>query len=203
MNAVEIMDESPAHLLGSANSKSDNGLKKPDCQGILDIMTSVWMKYILQRNLGPECYLERKLSSISMEPPISLKNLSACSSLASKRKHQQMGPETAAQSTEKGVAKAGQANENCSQSTFRSVTEISSVMIAMKGMGALESSIATGLPANSSERCADPSSTGFGNLCLPGGKVPLDFTLKMRLSGVMGVAYIQEVGKASLFFELG
>ncbi|XP_062001117.1 transcription factor-like protein DPB isoform X1 [Rosa rugosa] len=29
--------------------------------------------------------------SISMEPPISLKNLSACSSLASKRKHQQMG----------------------------------------------------------------------------------------------------------------
>ncbi|XP_062024114.1 uncharacterized protein LOC133740200 isoform X7 [Rosa rugosa] len=157
MNAVEIMDESPAHLLGSANSsKSDNGLKKPDCQGILDIMTSVWMKYILQRNLGPECYLERKLSSISMEPPISLKNLSACSSLASKRKHQQMGPETAAQSTEKGVAKAGQANENCSQSTFRSVTEISSVMI-------------------------DPSSTGFGNLCLPGGKVPLDFTLKMSM----------------------
>lgn len=51
----------------------------------------------------------------------------------------------------------------------------------MKGMAALESSIANGLPANSSERCGDPSSTGFGNFCLPGGKVPLDFTLKTSM----------------------
>ncbi|PRQ44272.1 hypothetical protein RchiOBHm_Chr3g0477411 [Rosa chinensis] len=194
MNAAEIMDESPAHLLGSAN-EADNGLNKPELSRIPryhDIrMDEVYpAKKSRSRMLFGK---ENVKESISMEPPISLKSLSACSSLASKRKHQQMGPEIAAESTEKGVAKAGQANENSSQSTFRSVTEISSagdrssgfgsvdVGKAMKGMAALESSIATGLPANSSERNVDPSSTGFGNFCLPGGKVPLDFTLKTSM----------------------
>ncbi|XP_004305562.1 PREDICTED: protein downstream neighbor of son homolog [Fragaria vesca subsp. vesca] len=193
MNAVEIMDESPAPLLGSTK-ESDNGIKKPELSRnprYHDIrMDEVYpAKKCRSRMLfGKENIKE----STSMDPPISLKNLSACTSVASKRKHQQMGPEIAAVNTEKGVAKAGQANEN-SQSTFSSVNEISSagdrssgfgsvdVGKAMKGMAALESSIATGLPANSSGRCRDPSSTGFGSFCLPGVKVPLDFTLKTSI----------------------
>lgn len=37
------------------------GLRNQNCQGILDILTSVWTKYILQKNLGPECFPGRKI----------------------------------------------------------------------------------------------------------------------------------------------
>lgn len=49
-------------------------------------------------------------------------------------------PENAAsaKSTVKGVAKAGQANENCSQSIFRSVTEISSAGDGTSGFGTVD-----------------------------------------------------------------
>lgn len=117
------------------------------------------------------------------------------------------------------MAQAFQTIGKCSQSTFRSVTELSSggdrlsgfaavdvvnlvefpfnyiisknflLTIlhlfyqdkALKGMAAHESSVTTGLPAYSFERCRDLTSTGSGNFCLPGAKVPLDFTLKTSM----------------------
>lgn len=72
----------------------------------------------------------------------------------------------------------------------------------MKGMAALESSIATGLPANSSGRCGDPSSTGFGSFCLPGVKVPLDFTLKTSIRVVSSSPASRLVNNINLLQQL-
>ncbi|BFG38415.1 hypothetical protein CerSpe_246890 [Prunus speciosa] len=196
MNAMEISDESPAPLLGST-SEVENGLRKPELfrnPRYTDIrMDEVYAaKKSRFRTLSGK---ENAKGSISVEQPSSVKNVSVVSSLVSKRKHQNFSPENVAsdKNTENGMAQAFQTIGKCSQSTFRSVTELSSggdrlsgfaavdVDKALKGMAAHESSVATGLPAYSFERCRDLTSTGSGNFCLPGAKVPLDFTLKTSM----------------------
>ncbi|PQM35824.1 uncharacterized protein Pyn_33507 [Prunus yedoensis var. nudiflora] len=164
MNAMEISDESPAPLLGST-SEVENGLRKPELfrnPRYTDIrMDEVYAaKKSRFRTLSGK---ENAKGSISVEQPSSLKNVSVVSSLVSKRKHQNFSPENVAsdKNTENGMAQAFQTIGKCSQSTFRSVTELSSggdrlsgfaavdVDKALKGMAAHESSVATGLPAYS------------------------------------------------------
>lgn len=37
------------------------GLRNQNCQGTLDTLTPVWMKYILQKNLGLESFREKEM----------------------------------------------------------------------------------------------------------------------------------------------
>ncbi|KAM2893379.1 hypothetical protein FF1_008744 [Malus domestica] len=194
MNAVEISDESPAPLLGSTN-EAENGQKKQEPSRnprYIDIrMDEVYpAKKSRFKILSGK---ENAKESNSMEKPSSVKNLSMLSNLASKRKHQLSGPQNidSAENTEEGAAKVFRTIEKCSQTTFRSVTELSSggdrlsdfaavdVDKALKGIDAQESTI--GSSAYISERSGNPTSPGFGNFCLPDGKVPLDFSLKSSM----------------------
>ncbi|CAN6719505.1 unnamed protein product [Malus baccata var. baccata] len=196
MNAVEMRDESPAPLLGSTNtSEAENGLKKQELSRnprYIDIrMDEVYPAKKSRFKILSE--KENAKESISMEKLSSVKNLSLLSKLASKRKQQLSGSQNvaSAEHTEEGTSKVYRTIEKCSQTTFRSVTELSSggdrlsgfaavdVDKALKGIDAQESTI--GLPAYISERSGDTTSTCLGDFCLPGGKVPLDFTLKTSM----------------------
>lgn len=184
------------------------GLRNQNCQGILDILTSVWTKYILQKNLSPECFSGRKIlrfvhsylrylfsfpgmpfsscfnsvgllqnysiivfRKVFQWSQLSALKISLCALVWLPRENTNKWgtaiskscilykrwphlyfllislslssldrPENAAsaESTVKGVAKAGQANENCSQSIFRSVTEISSAGDRTSGFGSVD-----------------------------------------------------------------
>ncbi|XP_015900390.1 uncharacterized protein LOC107433608 [Ziziphus jujuba] len=193
-NTVEIIDESPAPMSGSI-SETNSGPKKPEL--------SRNPKYIDMRMDG--VYPAKKSrfgklsgkgnvkESVSMEQQNSLKNLTVLSNLAAKKRDQLSCKENSAEVAKDDRLEACQATENCSQSTFRSVTELSmgdsrlsgfaavNMDKALKGLAARKSSVMTGLPANSSERDVDHTLTKLGSFCLPGQKAPLDFTLKTHM----------------------
>ncbi|XP_059463104.1 uncharacterized protein LOC132191966 isoform X2 [Corylus avellana] len=200
-NVVELVDESPAPLLGSTNdgNVADNGLRKPELSRnhryIDTRMDEVFpvKKSRFRMVSGKENAKENN----SIEQTGGLKNITLLSNLAAKRRNQLSCPENSVASAEDakdGVAQAFQTIGKCSQSTFRSVSELSSsgdrssglavidMDKALKGLAACEPHAISGLPADSSERLGDPTSTYSGNFCsechVPGRKAPLDFTLK-------------------------
>lgn len=211
---IELVDESPAALFGSTsgnNSEVGNGLKKSELSRnpryIDTRMDEVYpVKKSRFRMLSGK---ENAKESSSNEQPSSLKNLSLLSNIAAKKRDQHSLPRNnvaSAEASKDGVLEARQIIEKCSQSTFRSVTELSQgsersfglatvdMDKALKGLVACEP--APDLPSSSSERLDDPSSTYSGNFRsefhIPGQKVPLDFTLKtyMRVVSSSSVSWI-------------
>ncbi|GMY14383.1 protein downstream neighbor of son homolog isoform X1 [Fagus crenata] len=200
-HVIEIVDESPAPLVGTTN-EVDNGLKKPEMSKnpryIDTRMDEVFpvKKSRFKMLSGKENAKENN----SIEQSGSLKNISLLSTFAAKRRHQLSSQENSvasAQNAKDGVAQAFQTIGKCSQSTFRSVSELSSVNDrssglatidmdkALKGLAARDPPAISGLNADSSERPGDPTSLYSGNFCsechLPGRKAPLDFTLKTHM----------------------
>ncbi|KAF3442788.1 hypothetical protein FNV43_RR16705 [Rhamnella rubrinervis] len=193
-NAVEIVDASPVSLLEST-SEENKGPKKPEfLRNPRYIDTRMNEVYPAKKSrFGKLSGKGNVKESFFMEQPNSLKNLS---DLAAKRRRQISRPEDVVASDEvakDNTVEACRTTETCSQSTFRSVTELSkgdgalsgfaavNMDKALKGLAAHESSDTTGSPANSSERCVDHSLPKSGNFCLPGQKAPLDFTLKTHM----------------------
>ncbi|XP_062167488.1 uncharacterized protein LOC133873750 isoform X2 [Alnus glutinosa] len=200
-NVIELVDESPAPLIGSTNdtSEADNGLRKPELSRNLRYidtrMDDVFpVKKSRFRMLSGK---EDAKENSSSEQTGGLKNITLLSNLAAKRRNQLSCPENSVASVEDakdGVAQAFQTIGKCSQSTFRSVSELSSsgdrssglavidMDKALKGLASRDSPGISGLPADSFERLGDPTSTYSGNFCsechVPGRKAPLDFTLK-------------------------
>lgn len=199
-NVIDLVDESPGPLVGTANDTNevDNGLKKPEISKnpryIDTRMDEVFpVKKSRVRMLSGK---ENAKENNSIEQTGSIKNISLISSLAAKRRHQLLSRESsvASEVAKDGVAQVFQSIGKCSQSTFRSVNEISSVSDkssglatidmdkALKGLAALDPPAISGSHFDSSERPGDPTSTYSDNFCLechlPGRKAPLDFTLK-------------------------
>lgn len=203
-NVMELVDESPAPLIGSTDdtNNADNGLRKPELSRNLRYidtrMDDVFpVKKSRFRMLSGKENAKSVQENNSIEQTGSLKNITLLSNLAAKRRNQLSCPENSVASAEDakdGVTQAFQTIGKCSQSTFRSVSEISSsgdrssglavidMDKALKGLAAHESPAIFGLSADSSERLGDPTSTYSGNFCsechVPGRKAPLDFTLK-------------------------
>uniref|UniRef100_A0A2N9GAV2 Uncharacterized protein n=1 Tax=Fagus sylvatica TaxID=28930 RepID=A0A2N9GAV2_FAGSY len=196
-HVIEIVDESPAPLVGTTN-EVDNGLKKPEMSKnpryIDTRMDEVFpvKKSRFKMLSGKENAKENN----SIEQSGSLKNISLLSTFAAKRRHQLSSQENSvasAQNAKDGVAQAFQTIGKCSQSTFRSVSELSSVNDRSSGLATIDMDwlpvtpppAISGLNADSSERPGDPTSLYSGNFCsechLPGRKAPLDFTLKTHM----------------------
>ncbi|KAB1222510.1 Protein downstream neighbor of Son [Morella rubra] len=216
-NIIELIDESSSPLLGSTNDANvvDNGLRKPEQSRNLRYidtrMDEVFpVKKSRFRMLSGK---ENAKENSSIEPIGSMKNISLLSDLAAKRQHQLSCSENSVASAEDakgGVAQAFQSIGKCIQSTFRSVNELSlggdrssclatvDLDKALKGLAAREPPAISGLPADSSERHGDPTSTYPGNFCseclVPGQKTPLDFSLKtyFRLVSSSPVKWIHQ-----------
>ncbi|WJZ87723.1 hypothetical protein VitviT2T_007085 [Vitis vinifera] len=175
-NVIELVDESPAPLLGS--TKNTIELKKQDAFEV------------------PRCID----THISAAPAGCLKNI--CVSLNSVVKsHPQLScPENTVVSaavSKDGTRQDCEYAEKCSQSTFCSVAELSlgseriSEMAvvdmdkALKGLVACEPRAFSGLAADSSEKFDNFTSISSGHFCsefhIPGQKAPLDFTLKTNM----------------------
>ncbi|KAK8302844.1 hypothetical protein V6Z11_D04G112700 [Gossypium hirsutum] len=154
--------------------------RKQILQGILDILTPVWMKYILPRNQGSN-FQEKKMPSpqnsvASVDVPKD-DVLGACPTL-----------------------------EKCSRGTFLTVTELSSGGQKLSGLATVEMDKALkGLAACEAFPTRPPESSGkiddlsTGNFCsefhVTGLKVPLDFTLKtyMRLVSSSSVNWLNRL----------
>eukprot|EP00261_Vitis_vinifera_P034273 XP_019075516.1 PREDICTED: uncharacterized protein LOC100245124 [Vitis vinifera] len=143
---------------------------------------------------------ENAKEDISAAPAGCLKNI--CVSLNSVVKsHPQLScPENTVASaavSKDGTRQDCEYAEKCSQSTFRSVAELSlgseriSEMAvvdmdkALKGLVACEPRAFSGLAADSSEKFDNFTSISSGHFCsefhIPGQKAPLDFTLKTNM----------------------
>ncbi|GAV63900.1 hypothetical protein CFOL_v3_07418 [Cephalotus follicularis] len=208
-NVIELVDESPAPLLGSTG-EVDDGLKKRELSRnprYIDIrMDEVYpaKKSRFRIISGKDNAKENSSTAQSS----SLKNLTELSTLAAKKRDQMLCPENSVASakvSEEDMVHARQTIEKCSQSTFRSVTQLSlggerqsslstaDMDKALKGLVARE--FASGLTADSSSNLGDPISTG--NFCsefhVAGQKAPLDLTLKtyMRLVSSCSLNWIQ------------
>ncbi|KAB1205646.1 hypothetical protein CJ030_MR7G017818 [Morella rubra] len=189
-NIIELIDESSSPLLSSTNDANevDNGLRKPEQSRNLRYidtrMDEVFpVKKSRFRMLSGK---ENAKENSSIEPIGSTKNIPLLSDLAVKRQHQLSCPANSVASAEDakgGVAQAFQSFGKCIKSTFRSVNELSLGGDRSSCLATVDLPPAiSGLPADSSERHGDPTSTYPGNFCseclVPGQKTPLDFSLK-------------------------
>ncbi|WJZ87746.1 hypothetical protein VitviT2T_007102 [Vitis vinifera] len=199
-NVIELVDESPAPLLGSTKNtielKKQDAFEVPRC--IDTRMDGVFpAKKSRFRMLSGK---ENAKEDISAAPAGCLKNI--CVSLNSVVKsHPQLScPENTVASaavSKDGTRQDCEYAEKCSQSTFRSVAELSlgseriSEMAvvdmdkALKGLVACEPRAFSGLAADSSEKFDNFTSISSGHFCsefhIPGQKAPLDFTLKTNM----------------------
>ncbi|KAK0586018.1 hypothetical protein LWI29_038025 [Acer saccharum] len=141
----------------------------------------------------------------SIQQSTGLKTLSMLPNVATKKRDKVSCPGNSVSSDE-ALVQPRQTIQKCIQSTFCSVTELSSggerqsglatvdLDKALKGLVARES--VSDLAADSSKSLADPSSTLSGGFCsechIPGQKIPLDFTLKtyMRVVSSLSVNWI-------------
>ncbi|CAK7342145.1 unnamed protein product [Dovyalis caffra] len=194
---VEIVDESPAPL-GSKNNSSevDNGLRKSDASRTPRyIDTRMDEVYPVKKSRLRMLSVKDSAKENTTEQPNGLKNISVLSTLAAKRR-QLSCPEISVASDEvleDGVVQPSQTIEKCSQSIFRSVTQLSSsgekssglafvdMDKALKGLVAHEAPNASGLNADSSEKAGNHSGSFCSECNIAGQKAPLDFTLKTRM----------------------
>uniref|UniRef100_A0A803QIA1 Protein downstream neighbor of Son n=1 Tax=Cannabis sativa TaxID=3483 RepID=A0A803QIA1_CANSA len=209
INVVEIIDESPAPLLGSI-SEGSNSLKKPELsRNPKYIDTRLDELYPAKKSRFRMASGKENAKDVLMEQPSSLKNLALLSNLAAKRRHEPFCPEKSTGSTEVAkddVVQISQTTEKGSQSTFRSVNELSlrdgkssgfatvDMNKALKGLAARETLGINGVSASSSERCVNHIMANLDKFCLLGQKVPLDFTLKtsMRISCSSHISWIHK-----------
>ncbi|XP_065857624.1 uncharacterized protein [Euphorbia lathyris] len=198
-NVVEIIDESPAPLCGLINNTSDNGPKKPDLpRNPRYIETRMDELYPAKKSRLRVLSLKDKTKeNILAEHNNSKKNISVLSNLVTKRRISCSEYSAAlSEVSEKSKAEAHQTIERCSESIFRSVSELSSNVErssglavvdmdkALKGLVAHEIPANSGLAAETSSECGDHTLRSATFLCecvLPGQKAPLDFTLKTRM----------------------
>lgn len=189
-HVVELVDESPAPEL-----KSTTGSKYPRY-----INTRLDEVYPIKKSSIRLRMLSGKESAKPEESPVehtgTLKSCSVSSVSAAKSQPQVSCPEDFASSgvTRDGEAQASKTNEKCRESTFRSVTDLSSggekttgldtidLDRALKGLVAHEPSLLSSLAPDSSERIGDFT---MGNLCsefnILERMTPLDFTLKTTM----------------------
>ncbi|XP_058204348.1 uncharacterized protein LOC131318529 [Rhododendron vialii] len=192
-HVVELVDESPAPELSSL--KSTTGSKYPRY-----INTRLDEVYPIKKSSIRLRMLSGKESAKPEESPVehtgTLKSCSVSSVSAAKSQPQVSCPEDFASSgvTRDGEAQASKTNEKCRESTFRSVTDLSSggekttgldiidLDRALKGLVAHEPSLLSSVAPDSSERIGDFT---MGNLCsefdILGRMTPLDFTLKTTM----------------------
>ncbi|KAI5560659.1 hypothetical protein BDE02_16G061800 [Populus trichocarpa] len=195
---IEIVDESPAPL-GSKNNgiEMDNGLRKPDASRTPRyINTRMDEVYPVKKSrLRMLSVKDSAKENTSTEQTNSLKNISVLSTLAAKRQQLSCTENSVASDEvlKDDVVQPHQTIKNCSQSIFRSVTELSSsgerssglafveMDKALKGLVAHEPPDTSGLNADSSEKAGNHG----GNFCsechIAGKKAPLDLTLKTRM----------------------
>ncbi|OWM82612.1 hypothetical protein CDL15_Pgr002187 [Punica granatum] len=193
-NVAELVDESPAPLLGSINSM--DSLKKP---GALKPPRYIDMRvdevYPAKKSRFKMISAkENAKENHSVEHNNTLRNISTLSSFAAQRKHQLPGQETSTvppDISDNMGTQTHQRIEACSLSKFRNVAEISSrseklsslaaidMDKALKGLAAQERS-SSGLAIDSAETSKGPSAVG--NMCAQGTtiskQVPIDLTLK-------------------------
>ncbi|CBI34121.3 uncharacterized protein LOC100257121 [Vitis vinifera] len=199
-NVIELVDESPAPLLGS--TRNTNELKKQDVFKVpryIDTrMDEVFPARKSRFRMLPG--KENAKEDISTEPAGCVKNMRVSSNSVVKSHPQLSCPENTVASaavSKDGTRQDCEYAEKCSQSTFRSVAELSlgseriseivSVDMdrALKGLVAREPPAFSGLAADSSEKFGNLTSISSGNFCsefhIPGQKAPLDFTLKTNM----------------------
>ncbi|KAJ0027293.1 hypothetical protein Pint_36232 [Pistacia integerrima] len=128
VNVIGLVDECPAPLLGSTSNTSEvgDGLKKPDLlrnpRYIDTRMDEVYPgKKSRIRVLSKK---ENDKDNSLTEQPSSLKYLSTLSNIAAKRRDQ-LSCSVPSGGSNDGEVQARQTIEKCSQSMFRSVTELS------------------------------------------------------------------------------
>lgn len=192
-HVVELVDESPAPEPSSL--KSTTGSKYPRY-----INTRLDEVYPIKKSNIRLRMLSGKESAKPEESPVehtgTLKSCSVSSVSAAKGQPQVSCPEDFVSSgvTRDGEAQASKTNKKCRESTFRSVTDLSSggekttgldtidLDRALKGLVAHEPSLLSSLAPDSSERIGDFT---MGNLCsefnILGQMTPLDFTLKTTM----------------------
>ncbi|KAF4402379.1 hypothetical protein G4B88_012164 [Cannabis sativa] len=220
INVVEIIDESPAPLFGSIRQafltfpEGSNSLKKPELsRNPKYIDTRLDELYPAKKSRFKTASGKENAKDVLMEQPSSLKNLALLSNLAAKRRHESFWyafrPEKSTGSTEVAkddVVQISQTTEKGSQSTFRSVNELSlrdgkssgfatvDMNKALKGLAARETLGISGVSASSSERGVNHIMANLDKFCLLGQKVPLDFTLKtsMRISCSSHISWIHK-----------
>ncbi|KAL5739832.1 hypothetical protein ACOSQ2_029012 [Xanthoceras sorbifolium] len=221
-NVIELVDESPVPFFGSTCNTIEvaNGLKKSESSRnpryIDTRMHEVFpAKKSRFRMLSGK---ENAKENSSIQQPASLKTLSMLSNMATKKIDDVSCPSNSVSSdgaSRGGVVHPRQMIEKCSQSTFRSVTELSSggerpsglatvdLDKALKGLVAREP--VSDLAADSSKSFTDPSSTlssSFRSEChIPGEKTPLDFTLKtyMRVVSALPANWIHRSIMSSVY----
>lgn len=203
-NVVEVVNESSATTVGSVRNTNVavSGLKKPDqsknpryIDTRMDELFPVRKNSIRLRLLSKKENVKEKNL---IEHSGSLKNSSVTSNLAAESRPQLSRlqdslPSTAA-AKDGRTKQADNRTEKCSESTFRSVTELSlggekssglsSVDMdkALKGLVACEPPIVSASPNECSERIDDCTSEKFcSEFNIPCRKIPLDFTLKSTM----------------------
>ncbi|KAJ8754477.1 hypothetical protein K2173_005638 [Erythroxylum novogranatense] len=211
-NPIELVDESsaPSPVSMTNSTEVDNGLKKPDLpKNPRYIDTRVDEVFPARKSrLRMLSGKENSKGNTSIEQPNNQKSFSMLSNLAAKR--QLSCEKNSVSSTEvstDGMMQAHQTLERCSQSIFRSVTEISSgvekfsgssvvdMNKALKGLLAGAPALSSVVTADSLEKHANNTSTS-GNIssefCIPSLKTPLDLTLKtkMRVLSSCSVSWI-------------
>ncbi|CAN0879257.1 Protein downstream neighbor of son homolog [Linum grandiflorum] len=208
LRGEQLRRTSLAELFGDSQSQSsnmasegDNGVKKPDgfrnrkyTDTRLDELYPAKKSRLRMLNVKDNVKLTQEKQST--EELTSLKNHSAFASLAAKRLKISCSEKFAdsVDVSRDGSTKAGQTGEKCSQSIFRSVTELSSSGDQSLGLAAVDMDKALkGLtaacePVSNSSFNADSSGKSehyfetFRSECvIPGKKPPLDFTLKTKM----------------------
>lgn len=219
MNPVEIVDESLAPLFASTDEVNNGPKNVQPSRNPRYIDTRMDELYPAKKSRFRILPGKENAKDVSMEQPSSLKNPSLLSNLAAKRRHEVLGPEISVGSIEVAkddVVQVRQSIEKVSQSTFRSVAEISKgddrssgyatvdMNKALQGLVTRESLDANGLPASSSKRCLEQTFSSLGNFCIPGQKAPLDFTLKtsIRVVSSSPVSWIHKSLMSSAFTGL-
>ncbi|RVW11959.1 hypothetical protein CK203_091839 [Vitis vinifera] len=200
-NVIELVDESPAPLLGS--TKNTIELKKQDVFEVprcIDTrMDGVFpaKKSRFRMLSGKENAKIFSCASWLLEEYLCFFEFSCQESSTT------FIPENTVASaavSKDGTRQDCEYAEKCSQSTFRSVAELSlgseriSEMAvvdmdkALKGLVACEPRAFSGLAADSSEKFGNFTSISSGHFCsefhIPGQKAPLDFTLKTNMQRV-------------------
>ncbi|KAJ7971360.1 Protein downstream neighbor of Son [Quillaja saponaria] len=197
VNAIELVDESPPPFLGSSN-EVDNGTKRSELSRnpryidtrVNEVFPSKKSRF---RMLSGK---ENAKENTSIEQTIKLKNLN----LSAQRQHKTSCPENASASAEvsrDSPLQSCQTIGKCSESKFRTVTELSTtgdklsglatidMDKALRGLAAPEPRVSSDLAADLSGRSGDPKSTFMGNFfseCqVPGQMAPLDLTLKTNM----------------------
>ncbi|CAN0927451.1 Protein downstream neighbor of Son [Linum grandiflorum] len=205
---VELLGESQQSMLNTANNSGgvENGVKKSDASRNPKY-TDTRLNELYPVKKSRFGTLSVKGNAKENKPPEKLnklKSLSILNSLAAKRRQVSCSEEPVAHDnlSEDGITKPQQTIKRCSQSAFRTITEISSrgeqssgpavvdMDKALKGLTSREPASNFSINGDTSGKSGQYFSNFCSECCVPGKKPPLDLTLKtkMRLLGACSVS---------------